>query len=513
MKWLLKTFGRFWYLYLIGIMAAGFLFIALGKKQLNVYRPGIDGSDYTVITEKQTEKNVPMEAYKCDGINMVMQVPQGWERVTKDGFDTFVHSASATSLQIQVLDYYPEINNEDADYLSASLAKRGYSIVDYRRTAANNYYVEYQNSNDAGVTDYITDVIWDREHVVKIAATVNDKNYDGMETAIWNCFNSVEWECESPIAEGFVLVYQMYGDFEYAVPASWTYEETGGAAYAADSETGASLTVTLNESDVTIDQISQIDYSSMLGDGLQNYQLKGFSQHSDHIHGEATYYSNDTEFAVMQDLYANGKYLYAVTYEFPSVYTDTYYNDILAGMGMTRIFYDPETEETEASSEKDHSEDHSFTIPDGSSSSSDSSESQSETVSEKESETSALSLSSMAGDLEKETSPSSEKQDPASSGSSEPSSEDRSSTLAGALVTVAGIDEGSAAKIENIWKSLSLGTPVYADGYADTGSVSVVLVQTDMKVNYYLFIDLDTGTLQKITVNTDDGQVVYQDGQ
>lgn len=507
MRSLYKTFGKFWYLYVIGIMIVGFILIATSKKQLNAFRPGVDDSTLTVESEKVTEKNVPTEAYKCDDIDLVLQVPQGWNRVTKSGFDTFIHAPSATSFQIQVIDYYPKVNNEDASTLQQSLQELGYTFIDFQRPAANNYYVVYKKENEAGTTDYIEDVIWDRDHVVKLVATVNDQYYDEMESTIWNCFKSAVWNYENPIADGFMLVYLQNGDFEFAYPVNWEYGETDQAAYASDPETGASVTVTMSDgTGVSAQSISQLDYSDMLSQNRQNYQLQGFSQYDDHVHGEAVYSQNGVQVGVVQDLYANGYFLYAVTYEFPMELSDSFYEPILSGLSMTRIFYDP-SEESEATEEDASSDDHSITMP------GETDASQQQLSSEASSEASSSDVPSSLSDMAKDFNFNNMTPQTNASGTqaeSTPAQDDESSTLAGALITTAGLSEQAASQAASIWDGLGLGNAAYAEAYAENDTYLIVMVETDMKVDYFLFLKKSDGSLDKITVNTDSGQAVYQ---
>lgn len=507
-----KTFGKFWYLYVIGIMSLAFFVIATSKKQLQAYRSGIDSSIYTIDSEQETEENVPMTAYKADNIDLLMQVPDGWPRITKDGFDTFVDQASGTSIQIQVLDYYPEVNNVSEEYLTDSLYGQGYTLSEYYRDSGNTYTVIYNKSNESGVIDYLEYVVWDRKHVVKIKAVFNDKYFTHMKTAVKNTLNSIQWNYEDPISDGFYLVYKVDGDFEFAVPLNWSYGETDGAAFAQDPDTGATLTVTLNPASVYANQITQIDYTGLVGEGKQNYQLQGFAQYDDHVHGEASYTVNGEQAAVVQDLYANGAYLYLVSYECPYTAADSLYPAIIDGLGMTRIFYDPDRSESEGSNESDmlgiksdNSENASsmFEIPDGAVSE----EKQPETSppSSESSGTDDTGLSSLASGL---TPPS---ETTANADTTDMAGDDTASasTLAGALVQLANISDASAVTIENIWTGLTLGTPVDANAIKANDTTIVIQVTTDMNVNYFLFIRKLDGYLEQITVNTDAGQQIY----
>lgn len=229
---------RFWPFVLIGAMITLFVLFATRQSNLDVYTGG--QSTYTVETETETEKKVITNTYMNSEINLSMQIPDGWTHVTKDGYDTYIHNASASSVQVQVMSYYPMVNNASADSLSQTYSQRGLTITEFQFLADNSYYLVYQSSGKSGITDYIELVIWDRSHVAKIVWTFNDSNYEKLKEEIWYCIDSISWQYEDPITEGFILCYQIDGDFEYAVPDSWQSGSTDTSFYAYEENTGAS---------------------------------------------------------------------------------------------------------------------------------------------------------------------------------------------------------------------------------------------------------------------------------
>ena len=144
---------RFWPFVLIGAMITLFVLFATRQSNLDVYTGG--QSTYTVETETETEKKVITNTYMNSEINLSMQIPDGWTHVTKDGYDTYVHNASASSVQIQVMSYYPMVNNASADSLSQTYSQRGLTITEFQFLADNSYYLVYQSSGKSGITDYI----------------------------------------------------------------------------------------------------------------------------------------------------------------------------------------------------------------------------------------------------------------------------------------------------------------------------------------------------------------------
>lgn len=483
MYWLRKTFGRFWPLFVAGAMLLVFMVIATKQDNLNVYSGG--KSTYTVESESETEKAPVTNTYMSTEVGLSMQIPDGWEHVTKDGFDTFIHSASASSVQIQVVSYYPAVNNAALDSLSQTYSELGYTVTEFQFTADNSYYVIYQSQGKSGVTDYIETVIWDRQHVAKVVFTFNDANYEKLKDEIWYCVDSIKWDYEDPITDGYFLKYDVTGDFEYAVPDTWASSTSDSAFYAYDESSGSSFTVNLLEDPTLLTDITELDYSNFLSDGKQNFILNTYQQDDNHIYGEATYMNGETQMAIVQYYYANGTYQYILTYEFPADYGSEMASIAQNGLALTRVFYT-------AGSDEDQTE------------SSGSSETSSETGA---STTETTSGSVFVPDSLPSVSPVPETTEAAAAEGTTPSDEN-ASTLTDALITITGISQDKAAIISQAWDSINAGTPTYAEGYKESDTSIIILVKNENNIEYYISIDKE-GNLQSIHAGSEDGPLVY----
>ena len=127
MSFFRRTLGKFWILILIGVMLTVFLTIATSKKNLDVYTK--KDSTYTMESEVETEEDIETELYQNQEAAFTMEVPTGWNYVKKDGYDTYVHSASATSIQFQLLNYYPQVNNATQESLAQTYVSQGMNLM------------------------------------------------------------------------------------------------------------------------------------------------------------------------------------------------------------------------------------------------------------------------------------------------------------------------------------------------------------------------------------------------
>lgn len=467
MRLLRRIFGKFWPLITIGILIILFLGNAMNKNNetLNVYNGG--NSTYTVPQETE-KKTVPSFLYAREDINFQMQIPEGWQEVTKDGYDTFIHSASASSIQIQVLNYYPMVNNASLESLSETYAANGFQVTEFDFMTTASYYVLYQSQGMSGVTDYIEYVYWDRQHVVKVIVTVNDANYTKLEAEILQSLDSIQWEREDPVPDDLYLNYQPYGDFEFAVPNGWVVGSTDEAFYAYDESLNAVLTVNVLEDSSSIADISQLDYANFLTNNKANFALTGFEQGDNSIYGEATYMSDNVQMGLMQYYYANGTYHYIVTYEFPTEYGEELVPALREALGLTRVFAETVVPETESETELSMPE-----MP---------------TIDEAFSDIG----------LEPET-----------YSDEGLSAQDSVPTFAGAIMNLAGISQDKAEEITDIWYNTGAGDPVYAEIARTDGANIVILVNDANGTDYFLTITQE-GDPVKISVGSEDGQVLFQ---
>lgn len=471
MYFIRKIIGRFWPLFILTCMLFVFLSVATKEDNLNVYNG--NHSEYTVEPETETEKKIITNTYMNAEIDLSMQIPDGWQHIIKDGFDTYVHSPSASSVQIQVMSYYPMVNNATAESLSDTYSARGLEITEFQYTADNSYYVIYRSKGISGITDYIECVLWDRQNVAKVIFTFNDDNFERIQDEIWYCIDSISWNYEDPIAEGFYLKYQLAGDFEFAVPDNWTVADTGTSFYAYEENTGASMTVNLLEDSTLLTEITQVDYADFLSNGKSDFILNTFQQSDNMIYGEATYSYNGTTYAVIQTYYANGTYQYILTYEFPVELGETYAAASQNALNMTRIFFNPneQTEKADKGTESiQQNNDSIIFTPDGLPQKQDSTTEQ--TVPEKQPEN------------------------------------QEASTFSEALIQITGISKESADKIVSLWTSLNLGNPSFAEVVEENDSSLVFFVTNDQSVNYYIYMGLN-GEVQQITVNEADGKIIF----
>lgn len=507
-KYLIYYAKKFWFIIAIAVIAIIFTIFARQQDLLNVYTGG--DSTYTVEETEEEETEVAMTEFASDELALTLQVPEGWEHVTQDGYDTFIHSPSATSIQLQIMSYYPQINNVSMESLSEDLLAVGYSLTDFSWTGLNSYLATYQSETSAGIMDYIDFTIWDLSHVVKLHVTVQDENYERIKDPLLASLDSLVWDYEDPIPENVVVNYFMNGDFQFGIPYGWTTGEQDGSLYAYDEASGTSMSVSyLEDQDPDIDSITQLDYATFAGSGKTNFILSLFEKGQHYIYGEATYSVNNTMMGMMQYYGIYGTTHYIITFEIPYDLVSDYYDLCRSCISIFRTFGTPSDESGEEISQEESigsgstgmQEDLNLDgllgdVPISSSPQEEATEAQGNTESPgtgAQADTSAQSETSQ--------------EDPAAQEGSEESV--NVSSFADALVAAIGIPTDKAIEISTVWDSLAVGTPTYAQAIKESDTSYVLYILAEGSLEYYMTVGKD-GTLQSIHVGSEDGQVLYQ---
>ena len=483
-----RLFGRFWFIAVAAVMLVIFLTVASNNKTLNVYT-GKDRGDGGRVIQQEVETEKPFESqdYANSEIGLTMKIPAGWTYVKKSGYDTFVHNASASSVQVQILSYYPMVNNATKESLAESFAARGLTLTEFSRESETSYYTICQENGMGGVTDYVEEVLWDRDHVVKIVVTFNDSYYDKLQTDIWGCIDSVQWIRENPVPEGFALYYSQVGDFEFAYPFGWAVEAADGAFYASLEGTNAYMSVNVEENNTLMSNFSQVEYSNSLSAGRSDFVLTQFQSDDSSVYAEATFYYGDVQMSLMHCVIANGAYHYSIAYECPTEIGAEVIPLARTALDATRIFYELSEDEKKAVESENaaaQGRDSVFT-PDGVGS---------QMQSEIQSKGEALSGSSGNGDVDYT--------DPTTAQDSE-----NVSSFAAALVQVAEIPQDKAEAVAEKWTSLGMSRPTYAEAYKGNDEIIILLITDSSGVNYYLYLSR-AGELQEIHMNSEDGPTI-----
>lgn len=282
------------------------------QKKLDVYT----NSDVVPTEEATTEEKVIESfTYEDESSHFKIDIPEGWEKVTKDGYTTYIHTPSASSVQIQVSGYEPAINLVSSDSISSSVVENGYTFINYTRLGNCSYEVIYQDLKK-NEYDYFEEVHWNQDNIVKLVCTCNDKNYEKILPYFENIINSFEWTMDS-IPEQYALFYIEYGDFEFGYPADWVISSTDNSIVAVNQDSTAQMIITVQEYPSNMENFTATDMTGLISGGKNGFMLKEFSNTVSTAESVASYYDAGGQPMVNRTyLVTSGFYLYSIQFDY-----------------------------------------------------------------------------------------------------------------------------------------------------------------------------------------------------
>ena len=299
------------------------------KKQNNELPVYVDGDELSTESPVENIKDIDMVLIEYP--EFTINIPSDWTKVIRNGNDNFIHSPSATSVSINISEYYPEINNIDESIVSTNVANSGYGFVSFMKTSTSSYEAIYQDL-DNNTYDYIEEVFWTKDKIVTLTFTVNDTYYNKMADYFNAIYNSFKWnEDQNIIPDDIMLIYIEYGDFEFALPISWSVGIQDNAIYATNSDNTAQVVITVTENPLSLDSVTAYDITNLLQPQRPNgFILQYVSNSVNYLKAAAQYYNNDgINMENRTYLFANGVFLYTVQFDYISNTLDDNYLDTL----------------------------------------------------------------------------------------------------------------------------------------------------------------------------------------
>ena len=291
------------------------IFSQKGQDKLAVYQDSNKVETKDSKDEESEKLDVDTEIYTDNEHHFSLSIPKDWEQVTKDGYPTFVHSASASSLQVQVLDYDPAVNNESQTTLSAKIADDGKTFVNFDKKTTSSYELMYQDFQNS-TYDYIEEVYWDRDNIIKLVCTFNDKNYEKIKPYYELILNSFAWQKTNEIPEDYAMYYNDQAGFEVMMPATWTLGASGNAVVATDGDTGASETLMMTDSTSYFDSVTATDMAKILNTGQSGFMMNSYDNSKETATAKCTYVIDNVQYQEVVYGYATGKAMYFVTFDY-----------------------------------------------------------------------------------------------------------------------------------------------------------------------------------------------------
>lgn len=260
---------------------------------------------------------VDLVTYENAEFNYKIGIPEDWTKVIKDGYDTFIHSPSATYVQVQTGNYSPTLLLMNETDIANEIMSAGYSFADFTWYNQCCYSLIYADASGNSPQTYVETTFFDRETVVRLVFAVKNEYAGKFTNELTAIIDSFVWEKNNPFPEGLALFYSTYGNYEFAYPATWTTATSSNTYLAQDPDTGSIMSISATESTATYEGYDKLDYTSYASQGRSNFVLQDYSADKNIIYAQSSYLADNTQMVLIQYLVASGAYEYALTFEIP----------------------------------------------------------------------------------------------------------------------------------------------------------------------------------------------------
>ena len=268
------------------------------------------------VEEQEVEETVDIEldTFTEEETGLTIGIPKGFQYVIKSGNPTFIHQSSGASITLEINVYNPYIWSTTRESLISLMPDA--NIGDVNWLSNDSYITSYsQHKNDGYLYDYIEYCMIDQNNILKVIYVADNNTYTKLEKEITASIESISWERKMPIPEGFSVSFSEFGNFEFGVPMNWNMDVVNGTFFAQEPNTGASVSVTASQSNMSYKDVSQVDYIAWVSSGRQNYNLQDYNHTDNTISALGTYKNGNEIMMFEQHLVCNGSFEYTLTME------------------------------------------------------------------------------------------------------------------------------------------------------------------------------------------------------
>ncbi len=268
------------------------------------------------------ETTVPdMQLITDNSVGLAMYVPQQWTKVIKNGNTMFVHPDTSACVEIVKSAYYPQVLNTSTESVQSELAAVGGNFISFQPDGNYGYTLLYQTYENDILYNFIEITRVDLQNVVRIIISCPYDAYKSQEKEIDYMASNVSWNPMNPIPSDYILAYNEFGNFEFAVPAAWSRGIENNEYVARDNNyTGAEMHVSVSESNALYTNINQALFAEYLSAGKEGFSIKQFTCSDNVIYCVSTYTVNSFPVYRVEYLLATGAYEYGIAFICPTSY-------------------------------------------------------------------------------------------------------------------------------------------------------------------------------------------------
>lgn len=286
------------------------------------------------------EEDVPdMQLITDTSVGLALSVPQGWTKVIKNGNTMFVDQDTSAYVEITKSAYIPQILNTSSESIQTELAGIGANFISFQPDGNYGYTLLYQTYENETLYNFIEIMRVDLQNVVRVVICSPNDAYRALEKEINYVASSVSWNPYNPIPADYILAYNEFGNFEFAVPAAWSRGIEDNEYVARDKNyTGAEMHVSVSESSSLYTGVNQAIFAEYLSAGKEGFSIKQFTCTDNLIYCVSTYTVNGFQVYRVEYLLATGAFEYGICFICPAEYYNSIFPTFDTAFSLFRTF-------------------------------------------------------------------------------------------------------------------------------------------------------------------------------
>lgn len=289
----------------------------------------------TQITEAPVNKlDIEYQTITNDFEKYSMTVPAEWQIVENENVMSVISQMDKTTVSIETMDYYGDINNDTEDVFAELVQNEGgifYSFV----KLSNSDYTRSYDYDGCFYAEYFT---WDLDTIIKVSCVCTSNLTDKYIDTFSYMLDTFQWEKKNPIPDGYYMLYSDNGNFEFAAPANWNAAIDNDGIWTAVSASGSTIQCNLHDYTGDLSEITAANYAELAGLGnADGFELTFFQNQGGVCMAEGTYYIGATQYCVSTTLLTKNNLMY----EFNFGCTAANYDDInyyITAIKLFRVF-------------------------------------------------------------------------------------------------------------------------------------------------------------------------------
>lgn len=309
-----------WLFILVVIAVLSFIVTVLGH-QAQKKPETFNGKD-TISQVSTTAKHVQVDTYKYRNkkLGFTIEIPRTWNQLTQNGNTTFMDRNTGATLEIEIDKYDPNVNVMDNSNASTQIPDNMVFEGFTKDTGSPHYELRYQDMSSKSPYDYLEEVYWDRDHIVKLLCIFPDKYYKDLTSYYTTIIDSFDWNSSNPVPSGYNLVYinnDSYS-FEFGMPSenTWSTGTQNGVIVAQDTKTGMQMTLSTIADSNPATSITGSDVAQLLSSNRANFIMENLNTSKDYAQATSTYVVNNQQWIDKSYIFSDGYNWYIQSFDY-----------------------------------------------------------------------------------------------------------------------------------------------------------------------------------------------------